>query len=190
MSIIALQLQEPAAGVVRGWWNILARELGITGINRVPFPHVTLAGCTGVEAPVIQEIMEDLSRKVPPLRLRSTGLGIFLDPEPVLYAPVVRDRPLEDLHHQIWEALSGLRGQMNPHHAPDRWMPHITLAQFDLRRDGLPKVLSTLAHLDLGLEFEVRNLTLFDWIGPRYEPQERYALYTQPFMGPWEPAEH
>jgi len=185
MSIIALQLQEPAAGVVRGWWELLAQEAGITGVKKVPFPHITLAGCHGVEAPAIQEVMEELSRRVPPLRLNAVGLGLFLEPEPVIYVPVVRGRLLEELHHQLWEALSHLRGEMYPFHAPERWLPHITLAQFDLRRERLAQVMATMTKLDVNLEFEVRNLTLFDWIGPRYEPQERYALYTKPFMGGW-----
>lgn len=183
MSIIALQLQEPAAGVVRGWWNLLAREAGISGVKKVPFPHVTLVGCHGVEAPALQEVMEELSHRVPPLRLRAVGLGLFLEPDPVIYLPVIRGRGLEDLHQQLWMALSALRGEMYPFHAPERWVPHITLAQFDLKRDKLAQVMSTITHWDVNLEFEVRNLTLFDWIGPRYEPQERYALYTKPFMG-------
>jgi hypothetical protein len=28
----------------------------------------------------------------------------------------------------------------------------------------------------LELVFEVRNLTLFDWLGPRYEPCDRFPL--------------
>jgi len=185
MSIIALQLQEPAATIVRGWWNLLSQEAGVSGVQKVPFPHVTLVGCHGVEAPVVQEVMEDLSRRTPPVHLRTAGLGLFLEPEPVLYAPVVRTPHLDDLHQRLWEAMSSLRGEMYPFHAPDRWVPHITLAQFDLDRDKLTQVISTFTRLQMNLEFEVRNLTLFDWIGPRYEPQERYALYTKPFMGGW-----
>jgi 2'-5' RNA ligase len=182
MSTIALQLHEPAAGTVRGWWELLARDAGLRGVRRVPFPHVTLLGCRGIETPLLQEVLEELSRRVPPLHLTAEGLGIFLEPAPVLYVPVVRHRVLTELHQNLWQALGNLGGVGFNLYAPEYWMPHITLAQFDLERDRVPDAMSTLLRQEFHLEFEVRNLTLFDWIGPRYEPCERYPLLAQPFM--------
>jgi 2'-5' RNA ligase len=176
VSILALQLQDPAAGMVRQWWDILERELGISGVRRVPFPHLTLFGFDGLEYPTIQKTMEDFSGSTVPLTLHSVGLGMFLKPMPVIYTPVIRNPALSDLHRHLWDIVSGLGGNMYGLYAPDRWIPHMTLAQFDLTRDNHLPVLERLMELDLQLEFEVRNLTLFNWIGPRYEPQERYPL--------------
>ncbi len=64
-------------------------------------------------------------------------------------------------------------------------MPHLSLAQGDLARGQLAAVVEVLAALDLELEFEVRNLTIYDWVGPRYEPRERFPLLglAEPMVG-------
>lgn len=182
VSILALQLHEPAAGKVRGWWDLLEREVGISGVRRVPFPHLTLFGFEGIEYPRIQRILEDFSGSTVPLTLHSVGLGMFLKPMPVIYTPVIRSLELSELHRSLWETVSGLGGHMYGLYAPERWLPHMTLAQFDLTRDNHVPTLEALMELDLQLEFEVRNLTLFNWIGPRYEPQERYPLLGDSLM--------
>jgi 2'-5' RNA ligase len=176
VSVLALQLQDPAAGKVRQWWDLLEREVGIAGVRRVPFPHLTLLGFDGIEYPQLQKTLEDFSGSTLPLTLQTVGLGMFLKPMPVIYTPVIRNPELTELHRSLWETISGLGGQMYGLYAPERWLPHMTLAQFDLTRDNHMQALQVLMDLDLQLEFEVRNLTLFNWIGPRYEPQERYPL--------------
>lgn len=182
VSILALQLHEPAAGKVRGWWDLLEREVGISGVRRVPFPHLTLFGFDGIEYPRIQRTLEDFSGSTSPLTLHSVGLGMFLKPMPVIYTPVIRSLELSELHRSLWEIVAALGGNMYGLYAPERWIPHMTLAQFDLTRDNHVPALEALMELDLQLEFEVRNLTLFNWIGPRYEPQERYPLLGDSLM--------
>jgi 2'-5' RNA ligase len=182
VSILALQLHEPAAGKVRQWWDLLEREVGLAGVRRVPFPHLTLFGCEGIDYPRIQKTLEDFSGNTPPLMLHSVGLGMFLKPMPVIYTPVIRSPELTELHRTLWEAVSSLGGHMYGLYSPERWIPHMTLAQFDLTRDNHLPALKVLMELDLQLEFQVGNLTLFDWIGPRYEPQERYPLLGDSLM--------
>lgn len=184
MSILALQLHEPAAGTVRRWWDILEREVGIAGVRKVPYPHVTLFGFEGIEYPRLQRILEDFSSTMKPLTLRSVGLGMFLKPVPVIYTPVIRDPELTFQHRNLWNTVSSLGGHMYGLYSPELWIPHMTMAQFDLTRDKHLQALRVLMELDLELVFEVRNLTLFNWIGPRYEPQERYPLLGDAPMHP------
>ena len=176
MPTLAMLLHEPAAGTVRRWWDRLETVLGIRGVRRVPFPHVTLFGFEGVPQTQVQDLLEACCEDLPPLRLNAAGLGIFLKPQPVLYLPVIRAPHLDLLHRTLWEGVANLQGHLFPLYGPDRWMPHLTLAQFDLRPQHLFEAVALLAEEDLSLPFEVRTLTLFDWIGPRYEPRERYAL--------------
>lgn len=182
VSILALQLHEPAAGKVRQWWDLLERELGLSGVRRVPFPHLTLCGFDDIDYPRIQRTLEDFSGSTRPLTLRSVGLGMFLKPMPVIYTPVIRSLELTELHRVLWDMVGSLGGHMYGLYAPERWIPHLTLAQFDLTRDNHIPALKVLMELDLQLEFQLRNLTLFNWIGPRYEPQERYPLLGDSLM--------
>ncbi len=176
MATLALLLHEPAARKIRDGWDRLEAELGIRGVRRIPFPHVTLLGCEGVEHPRIQEVLEDFCDRAAPLELRSIGLGLFIRPHPVIYAPIIRSPALSEVHRQLWEAVGDLGGSRFGLYAPDHWIPHLTLAQFDLDAENQLQALGLLASLDLEMTFEVRNLTLFDWIGPRFEPRERYPL--------------
>jgi 2'-5' RNA ligase len=176
MATLALLLHEPAARKVRDWWDLLEAQLGIRGVRKVPFPHVTLFGCEGIDHPSIQEVLDELCFRTPPLELRSIGLGLFARPMPVIYAPVIRNQALSELHQELWEAVGRLGGSRFRLYSPEQWIPHMTLAQFDLTRENQLEALRLLLEEDLELSFEVRNLTLFDWIGPKYEPRERYQL--------------
>lgn len=179
MSTLALLLHEPAARKVRDWWDLLESELGLRGVRKVPFPHVTLFGCDGVDHPQIQEVLDDFCFHTPPLELRSIGVGLFTRPMPVIYAPIIRSQALSELHRSLWERIGTLGGRLFRLYSPELWIPHMTLAQFDLTRENQLDALKILMELDLELVFEVRNLTIFDWIGPKYEPRERYQLRGQ-----------
>lgn len=176
MATLALLLHESAARKIRDCWDLLETELGVCGVRKIPFPHVTLLGCEGIEHPKIQGILEEFCDRTAPLELRSIGLGIFLRPSPVIYAPIIRSPALSEVHQSLWNAVGGLGGSRFGLYAPDQWIPHLTLAQFDLDAENQLQALRLLADQELEMAFEVRNLTLFDWIGPRYEPRERYQL--------------
>jgi 2'-5' RNA ligase len=120
--------------------------------------------------------VEEVTLKAAPLQLRTVGLGLFLRPQPVFYAPIIRTPQLSELHLKLWNQAGTMGGRLFGLYAPNRWVPHLSLAQGDLDSDGLVKVFESLAALDLELVFEVRNLTIYDWVGPRYEPRERYPL--------------
>lgn len=177
MSIIAMLLHEPAATQVREWWGILQKDLHIAGVRaKVPFPHVTLLGCEGIEHPRIQAILTEYTHRIAPFSLRSLGLGLFLKPLPVLYTPIIRTPALSKLHQDLWIDVERLGGTMFKLYSPDHWIPHLTLAQGDLTTSNLREAFQALKEHHIALEFQVRNLTLFNYIGPRYEPQERYPL--------------
>jgi len=177
-------LHEPAASTVRGWWDLLERELGLQGLRRVPFPHVTLLGYSGLDQGRFRRELETRAEHLGPITLRTSGLGLFFQPLPVIYLPVVRSRALNRLHREMWETVESLEGELSPIHAPDAWSPHLTLAQFDLTPELQQEAVRILSRQDLSLEFEVRNLTLFEWIGPRFEPLDRYPLLGERVVTP------
>lgn len=179
MSTLALTLHEPTARRVRAVWDALEERAGLRGIRKVPFPHVTLFGCEGIAHADLEPMVEEVTLAAPPLQLRTVGFGLFLRPEPVCYAPIIRSPQLAELHLRLWNRAGTLGGRLFGLYAPNRWVPHLSLAQGDLSRDRLVKVVEFLVDQDLELEFEVRNLTIFDWVGPRYEPRERFPLLGQ-----------
>lgn len=185
MSTLALTLHEPTARRVREAWDALEERTGLRGIRKVPFPHVTLFGCEGISHADLEPMVEEVTLATPPLQLRTVGFGLFLRPQPVCYAPIIRSPQLADLHLRLWNRAGVLGGRLFGLYAPNRWVPHLSLAQGDLAQGQLAAVVEVLAALDLELEFEVRNLTIYDWVGPRYEPRERFPLLglAEPMVG-------
>lgn len=176
MSTLALQIPEPAAGEVRRWWTALETGLGLKGVRRVPFPHLTLFGFEGIEHPRVQRVLETFSESHAPVAVRGVGLGLFLRPAPVVYLPVIRSPELDHLHRLLWEALGELGGHRYRLYGPDHWLPHLTLAQFDLDAAEALSAVALLRDLSPELDCACTHLTLFDWVGPLYEPRERYRL--------------
>lgn len=176
MPVLATTLDEPAAGRVRALWDRLEAELGLSGVRKVPFPHLTWLGCELMDTPQMVARLEELSGALAPIPARATSLGIFLKPAPVLHLAVVRNPELDYVHGRLWELVEPCATELHGLYRPDVWVPHITLALGDLSPELLPRAVALLADFDVPLTFTLRNLTLFDWIGPHFEPIERFPL--------------
>ncbi|BDU73080.1 2'-5' RNA ligase family protein [Mesoterricola silvestris] len=176
MSTIALVLHDPAASRVREVWSLLETEFGLAGVHKVPFPHLTLMAFEGLTHYEVKSLLERVSQSLPPFMLETSGIGLFGAPARILFAPVVKTPVLSELHQGVCAEVAKLGGRIPPLYVPERWVPHITLAQGDPVRGTYGQAVDLVLQQNLHLAFEVRNLTLFDWIGPRYEPCDRFPL--------------
>jgi 2'-5' RNA ligase len=137
MRTIELLLDEAAELVVRGAWKRLADAgLPSQARHRSPTnsPHLTLAACPELTAPIRWELAEVAAAL--PLPVRFTGMVRFERPTSVLAWALDCDAALAGLHRRVWEAVaSDIPPQsLNPFHSPERWSPHITLGR--TRRPG------------------------------------------------------
>src|SRR5262249_47827123 len=114
---------------------------------------------------------------VRPFRIRTAGLGVFTGPEPVLYVPVVRDEPLSRLHRALWTAIAGAGRDLLPHYAPERWVPHITLARGNLEPAVLGALIARLAGRAFTWEIAIDNLAVLR------EAERRQALRLRVDLG-------
>jgi len=161
---VELLLDESADLVVREAWRRLADAgLPSQARHRSPTnsPHLTLATCPELTAPIRWELAEVAAAL--PLPVRCTGVIRFERPTSVLAWALDRDAALAGLHRKVWDAVAAdSRPQdRNPLHAPGTWTPHITLGRsrrpgaFAGRRVGdllpappLPALLTTLRSYD------------------------------------------
>jgi 2'-5' RNA ligase len=134
---VELLLDEAADVAVREAWRRLA-DAGLPSQARHPSPsnspHLTLAACPELTAPIRWELAE--AAAVLPLPVRFTGVIRFERPTSVLAWALHVDSALADLHRRVWEALASDTplDALNPFHAPGRWRPHVTLGR--TRRAG------------------------------------------------------
>ncbi|USQ85500.1 2'-5' RNA ligase family protein [Streptomyces phaeoluteigriseus] len=137
MRTVELLLDEAADLAVREAWRRLADAgLPSQARHRSPTnsPHLTLAACPELTAPIRYELAE-LAAALP-LAVRFTGVVRFERPTSVLAWALDCDAALAGLHRRAWEAVisDSPPETLNPFHAPGRWSPHITLGR--TRRAG------------------------------------------------------
>lgn len=176
MPVLATSLDEPAATLVRRLWVLLEGELGLKGVRKVPFPHLTWMGCEMLDTPRLVDLLGSLGQAQAPVQALSASLGVFLQPAPVIHLAVVSSPAVEALHRRLWNLVEPCAEEMHGLYRPELWVPHITLAQGDLKPEMVPEVMKLLGHIPFPLDFTFKNLTLFQWIGPRFEPIERFPL--------------
>ncbi|GGU80523.1 hypothetical protein GCM10010275_14090 [Streptomyces litmocidini] len=137
MRTVELLLDEAADLVVREAWRRLADAgLPSQARHRSPTnsPHLTLASCPELTAPIRWELAE--AAAVLPLAVRFTGVVRFERPTSVLAWALEPDSALTGLHRRVWEAVvsDSPSETLNPLHEPGRWSPHVTLGR--TRRAG------------------------------------------------------
>ncbi|MFI9810272.1 2'-5' RNA ligase family protein [Streptomyces sp. NPDC052301] len=137
MRTVEVLLNEAAESAVREAWQRLADAgLPSQARHRSPSnsPHLTLAACPELTAPIRWELAEVAAGL--PLPVRFTGVVRFERPTSVLAWALECDSALADLHRRVWEAVASDSPPetLNPFHEPGRWSPHITLGR--TRRPG------------------------------------------------------
>ncbi|MBX9363883.1 2'-5' RNA ligase family protein [Streptomyces sp. WAC04114] len=137
MRTVELLLDEAAEQAVREAWRRLADAgLPSQARHRSPTnsPHITLAACPELTAPIRWELAEAAAAL--PLPVRCTGVVRFERPTSVLAWALDLDSALAALHRRVWEAVASDSPleTLNPFHEPGRWAPHITLGR--TRRAG------------------------------------------------------
>ncbi len=137
MRTVELLLDDVAESAVREAWRRLADAgLPSQALHRSPTnsPHLTLAACPELTAPIRWELAEAAAAL--PLPVRFTGVVRFEKPTSVLAWALDLDSALAGLHRRVWEAVASDSppATLNPLHAPGRWSPHITLGR--TRRAG------------------------------------------------------
>jgi len=134
---VELLLDEAAELAVQEAWRRLADAgLPSQARHRSPTnrPHLTLAACPELTAPIRWELAEVADAL--PLPVRFTGLIRFERPTSVLAWSLDRDPAMAGLHRKVWDAVASDSppGGLSPFHDPERWTPHITLGR--TRRAG------------------------------------------------------
>ncbi|MDH6228780.1 2'-5' RNA ligase [Streptomyces sp. MJP52] len=129
---VEVLLDEAADLAVREAWRLLADAgLPSQARHRSPTnsPHLTLAACPELTAPIRWELAGVAAAL--PLPVRFTGVIRFERPTSVLAWALDCDAALAGLHRRVWEAVTADNPlqDLNPLHAPGRWTPHVTLGR-------------------------------------------------------------
>jgi 2'-5' RNA ligase len=158
MNGIASLLDQPTTDHVKNLWQELESRCGLVAVQSTPFPHFSWQVTEGYNLPRLEETLRKLARQTRPFTVRTAGLGIFTGENPVVYVPIVKEESLLQFHALLWKQTEGIAILPAPYYAPDKWVPHITLAYNDVQRDNLNCALQTLVFKSFDWEIRIDNL--------------------------------
>lgn len=125
-------------------------------------PHITFHLSARDIEPGAIAVVERVASATAPFTLYSSGLGTFAGPGgPILYIGVARAPAATLLADTLAQELAraGYPGT-DPYYAPDRWMPHVTIAQQNLQGVDLGALLAWLVVQPLSFELPLTTLSV------------------------------
>jgi 2'-5' RNA ligase len=159
-------------------WDELKRRFSVCAASeRVPFPHFTYQGALSYDEAHLRAALEQVAHKTRPFEVETDGIGIFTGPNPTLYLTIVRSPVLADIQQQLWQALQPISVGITSRYGPEHWIPHITLAQWDLMHAQLPALMPVLSSRSFSWRISITNLTVIETTADT--PDATYAITSQ-----------
>jgi 2'-5' RNA ligase len=156
--------------------ELLERKFGLNGVKMTPYPHLTLLTAEIPDMDELKEYLELTCLETPAFTIRTTGLGIFPGPSPVVYIPVLRTPPLNQLHSKLHRDISEMSSEMGIYYNPSMWLPHISLALGDTTPAMLGPVLTFLCNYNFNWEISLDNISILQQCGDFYLKEEEFRL--------------
>ena len=158
--VIAL-LDPSATARVEALWREMHERFGVRPGFPGGVPHVTFHISTHDVEPRAIAAVETVARATAPFTLHSSWLGVFTAAEPILYITVARAPAAAALAERLESALMAVGcGPTDPYYTPERWIPHITIAQQNLAGADLPALLEWLSHQPLAMELPIHAISI------------------------------
>ena len=80
--------------LVENLWVELEREFLVRGVYITPYSHFSYQIAQGYNVVLLEPILQTFASGQATFQVKTSGLGIFNGPHPVLYIPVVRSPEL------------------------------------------------------------------------------------------------
>lgn len=157
------------------YWEIAAemvRRFDLEIKNDLNLPHFSYHVAERYEADRLLPLMGKMARQTEPFPIQVAGLGLFVSSEPIIYALVVRTRPLSKWHQKLWDVVEPLAQGANLYYSSENWIPHITLSNGMMTLEKLPGAIRWLSQLDFHHDVFIDNIT--------YVPSGENQTYREP----------
>ena len=160
--------------LIREMWAGMEAEFGWPPISDTLVPHFSYHVATDYDLERLQQRLIGLARDTKPFVVGMGGIGVFTAEEggaaiAVCYLPMIRNDPLNAMHHRVWSDLAETAGDINDRYASDVWVPHITVTPDGLTREVIPAIVEFLTRKPIEWEIEVDRITLLHDTGQRQE---------------------
>ena len=162
--VIALALEDPSP--IRAGRDAVGYSEGDAE------PYLSLAVFDDVHESVVSKAASSFASKTKAIRIGISGLGIFPNENPVIYASVLASDSLLSLHRSLYSHLTDTVASARQVYVPGNWMPHISLNIGE--RKSLASDVETL--MEYPFRGEYNCLEVIVVTGPPPKVQERFQL--------------
>jgi 2'-5' RNA ligase len=176
MIAIASLLDDIYSEKVTELTNQLELRFGLKEVKMTPYPHLTLLTAEIPDMEELKDYLELICLETPVFNIRTTGLGIFPGENPVIYIPVLRTPPLNQLHSRLHKEVAEMSSEMGLNYNQNMWLPHITLALGDTSQELLGDVLSFLNNFRFNWKIKIDNLTILRRCGDFYLKEDEFKF--------------
>ncbi len=122
-------------------WQILAeRNLSSHGLDAGIRPHITLAIYEELDCRPCENELVKITTKTSSLPIQFTHLGIFTNPEPVVFAAPLVTKELLAFHNNLQANLASEGKKPWELYKPGKWVPHCTLS-LDFEKENLAEII-------------------------------------------------
>lgn len=144
---IVCSLRGDAAAAVEKLWRDIEERWGVIRSHRLAPPHITLAIVRGDRMADVDRVVTAVASTHRPFTVTGGGYGIFVGAKaesPVVHLAVTRTPELSALQAAVTDGLTAARLDLDGQCAPDRWRPHVTLADAGLDAALVGRIASLL----------------------------------------------
>ena len=92
-------------------------------------PHLSLAVCQSVDEASVQPLLERFARDIEPFDVTLGSVGLFADPEGVVFLAPIASEHLLEVHRRFTEQVRPFVHDVRSHYEVGRWIPHCTVAR-------------------------------------------------------------
>jgi len=142
---------------VENLWNELEDRFGLRGIKVTPYPHFSWFVVEKFNSKMLEQKMQELSKKLKPFILKTAGIGIFTGESPVIYISIIKNEQLLTQHKMIYQELSGAVDGIVPFYSPNLWVPHISIGYTDITKENIGEVMEYLSFKNFHWEMKINN---------------------------------
>lgn len=177
MNAIVSLLDQEYDRRVRDLWGELEATAAVRHlVELVPYPHITHHGAERYDEARAVPLLERLARDAKPFNVTTVGMGVFTGSLPVLYLAVARNPALQAFHDLLWRNIGDAASDHSHYYDAQMWAPHITLAQWDVTPQNLPRLTGLLGGRNLEWEMPIDNVALVQYNGERYDVTHRFSF--------------
>ena len=139
-------------------WQALAESnLSSSMLDAGIRPHLTLAIYEELNCRPCENELVKITTKTSSLPIQFTHLGIFTNPEPIIFAAPLVTSDLLDFHNELHARLAGDGKDPWELYQPGKWVPHCTLS-LGYKIEDQAEILKICQKMPLPLEVQAVKL--------------------------------